>query len=181
MSGGIAVPVPSVYLQDPVIDEDEASLRVTGSVGGRWEKPKEGVEIDTHKPVVSTWGVFERPKDMSKAFGGGKDPTLKKLDPEEVKRRDEETKAILRRSGWCLIKRLEVEVGARSDVPGMFFFAFCGCLHIFLYSLHLCSCICLAEFGALPDEDPGLASIAWLSGATQRRALWVDYTFSFIT
>ena len=71
--------------------------KVTGSVGGRWEKPKEGSDVDTHKPVVSTWGVFERPKDMSQAFGGGRDPTLKKLDPEERRRRDEETKAILNR------------------------------------------------------------------------------------
>ncbi|CAM9383114.1 unnamed protein product [Scytosiphon promiscuus] len=69
--------------------------KVTGSVGGRWEKPAEGAEVDTHKPVVSTWGVFERPKDMSKAFGGGRDPTIKKLDPDEKRRRDEETKAIL--------------------------------------------------------------------------------------
>eukprot|EP00903_Cladosiphon_okamuranus_P009413 g8977.t1 len=69
--------------------------KVTGSVGGLWEKPKEGSDVDTHKPVVSTWGVFERPKDMSKAFGGGRDPTLKRLDPEERRRRDEETKAIL--------------------------------------------------------------------------------------
>lgn len=66
-------------------------------MGGRWEKPKEGSDVDTHKPVVSTWGVFERPKDMSKAFGGGRDPTLKRLDPEERRRRDEETKAILNR------------------------------------------------------------------------------------
>lgn len=71
--------------------------KVTGSVGGRWEKPKEGSDVGTHKPVVSTWGVFERPKDMSKAFGGGRDPTLKRLDPEEKRRRDEETKAILNR------------------------------------------------------------------------------------
>lgn len=95
------LPTPATYhirvynMQDPEVPE--ASLRVTGSVGGRWEKPTEGTEVDKHKPVVSTWGVFERPKDMSKAFGGGRDPTLKKLAPEESRRRDEETQAILRR------------------------------------------------------------------------------------
>lgn len=78
---------------------DEESQRITGSVGGRWEKPAEGVELDTHKPGVGSWGVFERPKDMSKAYGGGRDPTLKRMDPEETRRRDEETKAILRRCG----------------------------------------------------------------------------------
>lgn len=88
-------PAIPVGMQDPEVEE--ASLRVTGSVGGRWEKPKEGIEVDTHKPVVSTWGVFERPNDMSKAFGGGRDPTLKKLDVEESRQRDEETQAILRR------------------------------------------------------------------------------------
>ena len=76
---------------------EEASGRLTGSVGERWEKPKEGVGVDTHKPVVSTWGVFERPKDISKAFGGGRDPTLRKTDPEEARRREEATKALLRR------------------------------------------------------------------------------------
>lgn len=85
----------SLHSQNP--EASEASLRVTGSVGGRWEKPKDGTDVDTHKPVVTTWGVFERPKDMSKAFGGGRDPTLKKADPEEARRRDEETQAILRR------------------------------------------------------------------------------------
>lgn len=76
--------------------------KLTGSVGGRWERPPEGVEADTHKPVVSTWGVFERPKDISKAYGGGRDPTLRKVDAEEKKRRDEETQAILRRLVGCI-------------------------------------------------------------------------------
>lgn len=77
--------------------QEQPFEKLTGSVGGRWEKPKDGAEVGTHKPAVSTWGVFERPKDMSKAYGGGRDPTLKKLDPDEKRRRDEETKAILER------------------------------------------------------------------------------------
>lgn len=84
--------------------EAEAAVfeKLTGSVGGRWEKPAEGTETDTHKPVVSTWGVFERPKDISKAYGGGRDPTLRSVDPKERRRRDEETQAILRRYAQCL-------------------------------------------------------------------------------
>eukprot|EP00752_Nemacystus_decipiens_P010614 g9452.t1 len=87
-SAEIAAETTGTVIEDPF-------EKVTGSVGGRWEKPTEGGDVDTHKPVVSTWGVFERPKDMSKAFGGGRDPTLKRLDPEEKRRRDEETQAIL--------------------------------------------------------------------------------------
>ncbi|CAN0540535.1 unnamed protein product, partial [Ectocarpus sp. 12 AP-2014] len=56
----------------PLSLHQDSFEKVTGGVGGRWEKPKEGADVDTHKPVVSTWGVFERPKDMSKAFGGGR-------------------------------------------------------------------------------------------------------------
>jgi hypothetical protein len=28
--------------------------------------------VSTHKPKVSTWGVFERPADISRAYGGGR-------------------------------------------------------------------------------------------------------------
>lgn len=90
-------PPPLFFLPHDCRVVQDPFEKLTGSVGGRWEKPEEGVDVDKHKPVVSTWGVFERPKDMSKAFGGGRDPTLKKLDPEEKRRRDEETKAILNR------------------------------------------------------------------------------------
>lgn len=46
--------------------------KTTAGIGGSWTK--EGKEASSdYKPSSSgTWGVFERPKDISKAFGGGK-------------------------------------------------------------------------------------------------------------
>ncbi|CAM9514000.1 unnamed protein product, partial [Laminaria digitata] len=114
-----AVETTGEVVKDPLTDE--ASQRITGSVGGRWEKPEEGVELDKHKPGVGSWGVFERPKDMSKAYGGGRDPTLKRMDPEETRRRDEETKAILRSYRGSVgedlqrEKKNEVEIQAALD------------------------------------------------------------------
>jgi len=43
----------------------------TSGIGGRWIKSNETANAD-YKPKVGTWGVFERPKDISKTFGGGK-------------------------------------------------------------------------------------------------------------
>mmetsp|Transcript_1205 Transcript_1205/g.4032 ORF Transcript_1205/g.4032 Transcript_1205/m.4032 type:complete len:445 (+) Transcript_1205:70-1404(+) len=44
----------------------------TSGIGGAWtpEAAKEGES--GYKPKVGTWGVFERPADISKAYGGGK-------------------------------------------------------------------------------------------------------------
>lgn len=40
------------------------------SVGGTWQKPS---TVETYRPSGSgSWGVFERPRDMSKAMGGGR-------------------------------------------------------------------------------------------------------------
>ncbi|CAN0376550.1 unnamed protein product [Phaeothamnion confervicola] len=45
--------------------QPEEEEKLIGSVGGRWS-PGTAAEVDTHKPAVSTWGVFERPKDISR-------------------------------------------------------------------------------------------------------------------
>mmetsp|Transcript_4080 Transcript_4080/g.12701 ORF Transcript_4080/g.12701 Transcript_4080/m.12701 type:complete len:364 (+) Transcript_4080:140-1231(+) len=52
-------------------DEGVASepKSATSGIGGSWAPPN---ATSTHKPKVSTWGVFERPADISKAYGGGK-------------------------------------------------------------------------------------------------------------
>lgn len=89
-------PSPKQEYEDTTGSDSSSFQKITGSVGGRWDRPADVGE--THKPVVSTWGVFERPKDISKAFGGGRDPTLRRIDPAEQERRDEETQSILRRS-----------------------------------------------------------------------------------
>ncbi|CAM9790084.1 unnamed protein product, partial [Discosporangium mesarthrocarpum] len=81
----------------------------TGSVGGKWDGPPPEAEVDKHKPAVSTWGVFERPKDISRAYGGGRDPRQRQVDPEEQKRRDEETQALLQRYRGSVNADLELE------------------------------------------------------------------------
>jgi hypothetical protein len=43
----------------------------TSGIGGAWSPPA-ATEGGTHKPKVGSWGVFERPADISKAYGGGK-------------------------------------------------------------------------------------------------------------
>jgi len=47
----------------------EEANRTTSGIGGSWSPP---AVTESHKPKVSTWGVFERPADISKAYGGGK-------------------------------------------------------------------------------------------------------------
>jgi hypothetical protein len=47
--------------------------RTTTGIGGSWSKSDQTSSQAGYKPSKSgTWGVFERPKDISSAFGGGK-------------------------------------------------------------------------------------------------------------
>lgn len=54
-------------------------------------------DVEMHKPRVSTWGVFERPKDISKTYGGGRTIGVGgvKLDPVEEARKKERAKELL--------------------------------------------------------------------------------------
>ena len=60
--------------QEKAAEQDEAQpaapAQTTSGIGGSWAPPP---EVDKHKPTKSgSWGVFERPADISKAYGGGK-------------------------------------------------------------------------------------------------------------
>ena len=45
----------------------------TTGVGGAWQKSENATSTeDTYRPSRGSWGYFERPKDISKAFGGGR-------------------------------------------------------------------------------------------------------------
>ncbi|GMH71101.1 hypothetical protein TrRE_jg11130 [Triparma retinervis] len=51
-----------------------ADEKTTSGIGGSWKPTAEGgaePEAD-YKPARGSWGVFERPKDISRAYGGGK-------------------------------------------------------------------------------------------------------------
>ncbi|CAM9239126.1 unnamed protein product [Chrysoparadoxa australica] len=68
---------------------------VTGSVGGAWSPDQAASSNTTHKPTVGSWGVFERPADISKAYGGGRDPRRLKFDPDAAKAKADATAALL--------------------------------------------------------------------------------------
>lgn len=71
----------------------EASDEGRGSVkesGGGEENRGEGDEKNTYKPRVSTWGVFPRPDNISRTFGGGRriEPGGADFESKEWKERD---------------------------------------------------------------------------------------------
>ena len=54
------------------IAASKASTAATSSgIGGSWTAPTT-TNATTYEPSTGSWGVFERPKDISKAYGGGK-------------------------------------------------------------------------------------------------------------
>ena len=46
-------------------------VMTTSGIGGSWTK-NETAEEESYRPSRGSWGYFERPKDISKAFGGGR-------------------------------------------------------------------------------------------------------------
>ena len=47
------------------------STKTTTGVGGSWQENSTAKE-ETYRPSRGSWGYFERPKDISKAYGGGR-------------------------------------------------------------------------------------------------------------
>jgi hypothetical protein len=52
-------------------EQSQDSKRMTSGVGGTWTKVQDST-VETYKPKTGSWGAFERPKDISKAYGGGR-------------------------------------------------------------------------------------------------------------
>lgn len=48
-----------------------STAMTTSGIGGSWTK-NETAEEESYRPSRGSWGYFERPKDISKAFGGGR-------------------------------------------------------------------------------------------------------------
>jgi len=61
--------------EGPMAGEDASAeattVKTTTGVGGTWA-PRSTDAKSGYEPKVSTWGVFERPSDISKAYGGGR-------------------------------------------------------------------------------------------------------------
>lgn len=54
-------------------EEDGELKKTTSGIGGAWSGKRADVaKKEVYAPKVSTWGVFERPDDISKAYGGGR-------------------------------------------------------------------------------------------------------------
>ena len=80
--------------QEKAAEQDDAQpaapAQTTSGIGGSWAPPP---EVDKHKPTKSgSWGVFERPADISKAYGGGKKIGVgAPVDEEAIARKRAET------------------------------------------------------------------------------------------
>jgi len=76
---------------------DDAPKKTTSGIGGTWIPNKEGEVKPKYAPKVSTWGVFERPADISKAYGGGRQVGVGGYQPseEEMAKKRAETDAKL--------------------------------------------------------------------------------------
>lgn len=49
------------------------SKQTTSGVGGSWDSEgKTKAEVDMYQPKSGSWGAFPRPRDISKAYGGGR-------------------------------------------------------------------------------------------------------------
>ena len=63
---------------------------------------------DLYRPAVSTWGVYERPRDISKAYGGGRSISKEEMDRMDEDLDDETTMTASERLAAGILK-LEVE------------------------------------------------------------------------
>ncbi|CAH9127124.1 unnamed protein product [Cuscuta epithymum] len=118
--GGRRVPAGLVPISDPFPEGNFPEVEILvgdASKFGEVTKPEPVQEdrTDVYKPKVSTWGVFPRPTNISKTFGGGR--TLKpgeELETAEVKAaKDARTRQLLvaykSKMGMTVDPRLELE------------------------------------------------------------------------
>nr|GMD36625.1 uncharacterized protein LOC109155969 isoform X2 [Ipomoea batatas] len=94
------VPISDPFPEDDDLPEVEILVGDTSKFGdAAATKPKPGLEeeMDAYKPKVSTWGVFPRPSNISKTFGGGRT-----LNPGEALETTEEKAAKQARSRQLL-------------------------------------------------------------------------------
>ena len=57
--------------QKPLIEEPEV-MTTTGIGGSRQSSTKDAAKEDVYQPKTGSWGAFPRPRDISKACGGGR-------------------------------------------------------------------------------------------------------------
>mmetsp|Transcript_7602 Transcript_7602/g.14432 ORF Transcript_7602/g.14432 Transcript_7602/m.14432 type:complete len:703 (-) Transcript_7602:136-2244(-) len=77
--------------------EITSEKQLTSGVGGKWSKNETAVEEDVYKPKSGSWGAFPRPRDISKAYGGGRRIGPGFSDEEARLKSTEETRERLKR------------------------------------------------------------------------------------
>mmetsp|Transcript_62305 Transcript_62305/g.184347 ORF Transcript_62305/g.184347 Transcript_62305/m.184347 type:complete len:196 (-) Transcript_62305:999-1586(-) len=82
--------------------------KTTSGVGGAWSKNSTAI-AQTRRPSRGSWGYFERPNDISKAYGGGR--RVGELDKEKMERSAEET----RRKLQAYRQKVGIEVQSEKD------------------------------------------------------------------
>ncbi|XP_004301499.1 PREDICTED: uncharacterized protein LOC101310425 isoform X1 [Fragaria vesca subsp. vesca] len=85
------VPFTDDFAEGDKLPEVEIIVGDSSNFGARTSKPEQqaqGDDPDLYKPRVSSWGVFPRPNDISKTFGGGR-----VIRPGEVLETEEEKAA----------------------------------------------------------------------------------------
>jgi len=88
--------------------DEEQPKKTTSGVGGAWSKNSTAI-AQTRRPSRGSWGYFERPNDISKAYGGGR--RVGELDKEKMERSAEET----RRKLQAYRQKVGIEVQSEKD------------------------------------------------------------------
>ena len=92
--------------------------QTTSGIGGSWSPSVAEAPNATFKPKVATWGVFDRPADISKAYGGGRKIGVGGYapPPEEVERKRAETQALLANYRKSVGADLEAEKAHQPEI-----------------------------------------------------------------
>ena len=93
------------------LPSSSTTTQTTSGVGGTWNKPNTTqADVETYQPKTGSWGAFPRPKDISKAYGGGRRVGAG-IDETSLLRSQENTRERLRQYR----EKVGIEVQAEKD------------------------------------------------------------------
>ena len=119
-------PPPEIVVKAPAMldeanateagDTEEVPMKTSG-IGGTWTG-KEASKVTKYEPKVSTWGVFDRPADISKAYGGGRQIGVGGYvpDEEEMAKKRRETEERLKEYRKGQGADLELQAAHEDDI-----------------------------------------------------------------
>lgn len=97
-----------LYGQASLSDESTASTSTKTVV-----LPNTTTSTDVYTPAVSTWGVYERPRDISKAYGGGRSISKEEMDRMDEEMEENKSESI---SEKIVAKALRVEIAHEAEI-----------------------------------------------------------------